>query len=135
MQEEVSLYWNEDHTEYAVLVSRGFGAGFSTWECSTLAYDARVIEFYLQHKNDEEWMRTVEKFDPESPAHKEAKKFFKSLEYHDYYVHLHKKNKGFFYNLYNKIYMDHHVPHIYVFLRIINCVMVRIMSILFAKRA
>lgn len=42
------LYLNEDGDQYAVLVSRGFGAGWSTWNPSRrFAYDKRVIELYL----------------------------------------------------------------------------------------
>lgn len=81
----VQPYWNEDKTEYAVLVSQGFGAGWSTWNKRELAYDSRVVEFYLAHKDDEEWMRTVEESglmsQEESAAHKEAKEFFESIGY------------------------------------------------------
>ena len=31
----------------AILVSRGYGAGWSTWEGRELAYDKRVVEKYL----------------------------------------------------------------------------------------
>lgn len=37
----------------AVLVSPGYGAGWSTWEGKKLAYDKRVVEFWLQYKDDE----------------------------------------------------------------------------------
>lgn len=81
------LYWNEDKTEYAVLVSQGFGAGWSTWNQRELAYDSRVVEFYLTHKDDEEWMHTVEESGlmsrEESFAHKEARKFFESIGYNE----------------------------------------------------
>lgn len=36
-----------------VLVSPGFGAGWSTWNCPQLAYDKRVIEYWLNHKKDD----------------------------------------------------------------------------------
>ena len=77
----VQPYWNEDHTEYAVLVSYLFGACWSSWEVRELSYDSRVVEFWLAHKDDEEWMRTVTDFNKESPAHKEAREFFKSIGY------------------------------------------------------
>ena len=41
------LYINEDGTAYAVLISPGFGAGWSSWEGKKLAYDRRVIELFL----------------------------------------------------------------------------------------
>lgn len=82
---DVELYWNEDHSMYAVLVSYGFGAGWSTWGDSRLAYDKRIVEFWLKHKDDKEWMNTVDiygsSFREESPAHKEAAKFFESIGY------------------------------------------------------
>lgn len=80
------LYWNDDHTKYAVLVSRGFGAGWATWNDMALAYDKRVVEFWLAHKDDEEWMRAVtqSKYSSvvsQSKANKEAVAFFHSIGY------------------------------------------------------
>lgn len=81
------LYWNDKHTKYAVLVSRGFGAGWATWNDMTLAYDKRVVEFWLAHKNDEEWMRAVTQSKygatKQSEANKEAVTFFRSIGYDD----------------------------------------------------
>lgn len=82
------LYWNEDHSDYAVLVSHGFGAGWSTWSTQDgaphLACDKRIVEFWLAHKDNKEWMRSVDTMlDTESPASKEAASFFKSIGYHN----------------------------------------------------
>ena len=74
---ESELYWNEDHTAYAVLVSKGFGAGWSSWEGSELAYDARVVKFWLDHKDNEKWMHDVDSCRVDNPAVEEAKTFFK----------------------------------------------------------
>ena len=79
MNKNIPLYYNEDKTAFGVLVSYGFGAGFSTWSEHELAYDRRVIEFWLAHKNDERWMREVERYNPESPEHKEACAFFNEI--------------------------------------------------------
>lgn len=76
MNKNIPLYYNEDKTKFGVLVSYGFGAGWSTWNEHELAYDKRVIEFWLAHKDDERWMREVERYHPESPEHKEACDFF-----------------------------------------------------------
>ena len=86
--DNVELFWNEDHTKYAVLVSGGFGAGFSSWEGKELAYDKRVVVFWLEHKDNKEWMRTVNQTKysssiPQSDANKEAVAFFKSIGYDD----------------------------------------------------
>ena len=45
----MELYWNNEHTRYAVLVSSGYGAGWSSWNQSELAYDKRVVEYYMTH--------------------------------------------------------------------------------------
>ena len=77
------LYLNENGTKYAVLVSYGYGAGWSSWSERFLAYDKRVVEFWLAHKNDKQWMREVERYGSgsrqESPAHKEAREFFTNV--------------------------------------------------------
>lgn len=55
---EVKTYVNPaNKDERGVLVSCGYGAGWSTWNYDRrLAYDARVVEFWLDHKeaSDEE---------------------------------------------------------------------------------
>lgn len=44
----VELYKNE-YGEIAVLVSRGYGAGWSTWNCyPESAWDKRVVELFIQ---------------------------------------------------------------------------------------
>ena len=53
------LYWtNKKHTTYAVLVSPGYGCGWSTWneEFKELAFDKRIVEYVIEHKkNKEQW--------------------------------------------------------------------------------
>lgn len=49
----MEYYYNEDKTKVAVLVSYGFGAGWSTWNDKCLAYDKRVVEFWLDHNTVE----------------------------------------------------------------------------------
>lgn len=75
----MNLYWNDTHTAYAALISPGFGAGWSSWEGTELAYDKRVVEFWLAHKDDEKWMKAIKNF--ESSAHDEAANFFRSIGY------------------------------------------------------
>lgn len=80
MYKGVELY--KKGKRYAVLVSPGYGAGWSIWNDSRLAYDKRVVEFWLSHKEDKNFMETVERFDrPESDAHKEAREFSESCGY------------------------------------------------------
>lgn len=47
------VHWNENRTEYAVLVSPGWGAGWSSWngsENNRIAWDKRIVEFVLRMK-------------------------------------------------------------------------------------
>lgn len=43
-------YYNEND-ELGVLISVGFGAGWSTWNDEGLAYDKRIIEKWLEKNN------------------------------------------------------------------------------------
>lgn len=86
MNKNIPLYYNEDKTKFGVLVSYGFGAGWSTWEKPELAYDRRVIEFWLAHKNDAQWKKDISTYSREmNPVLKEAYAFFKSIGYNDVY--------------------------------------------------
>ena len=80
-----SLYYNADHTAAAVLISPGFGAGWSTWEGSELAWRREIVEFFLAHKDNEQWMNTVDRYNcdawEQSMANREAEEFFKSIGY------------------------------------------------------
>ena len=51
----MELYEKGDGT-FAVLVSPGYGAGWSTWDRKELAYDKRIIEYYLAHCDDRDFM-------------------------------------------------------------------------------
>ena len=56
------LYWeDETHDRYGVLVSHGYGAGWSSWNSPRLAYDRKVIEYWKDNyeanpKVVEEWL-------------------------------------------------------------------------------
>lgn len=76
MNKDIPLYYNEDKTKFGVLVSHGFGAGWSTWEGHELAYDRRVIEFWFAHQNNKQWMNEIGRYRPESPEYEEAREFF-----------------------------------------------------------
>lgn len=79
------MEYYEENGKIGVLVSPGYGAGWSTWGAKELAYDKRIVEFWLSHKDDKEFMRTVTESGllsrDESKAHKEAVQFFKSIGY------------------------------------------------------
>ena len=77
---EHELYLNEDGTKYAVLVSYGYGAGWSSWNEPWFAYDKRIVEFWLAHKDDNNWLETcASTFRKDSPARKEAYEFFTNV--------------------------------------------------------
>lgn len=47
------VYWNSDHTAYAVLISPGYGFGWATRNYSDMnriAWDKRIVEFVLVTK-------------------------------------------------------------------------------------
>lgn len=51
-------FYRNDKNQVAVLVSRGYGSGFSTWhENKEIAYDSRVIQLWMDHPHKEEWCR------------------------------------------------------------------------------
>lgn len=84
MNKNIEFYYNKDHTAVAVLVSVGFGAGWSSWNIIELAYDKRVVEYWLAHKDDEEWMAAIDKFS-ENDIKKQAEKDFAAMGYHHVY--------------------------------------------------
>lgn len=54
----VEKYYNEND-ELGVLISGGFGAGWSTWNNKELAYDKRVIEKWLENVSSDEMCNFV----------------------------------------------------------------------------
>lgn len=52
-------YYNENN-ELGVLISVGFGAGWSTWNDTELAYDKRIIEKWLEGATSDEMADYVE---------------------------------------------------------------------------
>ena len=55
----VERYYNENG-ELGVLISAGFGAGWSTWNDADLAYDKRIIEKWLKHPTANEMRDYIE---------------------------------------------------------------------------
>lgn len=49
----VEKYYNENN-ELGVLISAGYGAGWSTWNQPELAYDKRIIEKWLEGVTEDE---------------------------------------------------------------------------------
>lgn len=55
----VEKYYNEND-ELGVLISVGWGAGWSTWNNEELAYDKRIIEKWLEKVSADEMCEYVE---------------------------------------------------------------------------
>ena len=55
----VEKYYNENG-ELGVLVSYGYGAGWSTWNDKKLAYDKRIVEKFLDDVSSDEMCNFVE---------------------------------------------------------------------------
>lgn len=67
----------------AVLVAPGYGAGWSTWNQPALAYDKRVVEYYLERKDDKDLCKKISRLNTDE--NKKASKYFESLGYKDVY--------------------------------------------------
>lgn len=50
-------YYNEKN-ELAVLISPGWGAGWSSWNSQDIAWDKRIVEKWMNEKPDEDTMQT-----------------------------------------------------------------------------
>lgn len=62
----IERYYNEKN-ELGVLVSGGFGAGWSTWNSKELAYDKRIVEKWLKGVSSDEMCNFVESLGYPSP--------------------------------------------------------------------
>ena len=84
----VELYYNDDRSAYAVLISPGWGSGWYTAnpEYPEIAYDKRVVEWFLAHNDD--YFNQISKsgfvgFD--TKEYHDARKFFDELGYTEMY--------------------------------------------------
>lgn len=77
-------YYENEKGQVAVLVSTGYGAGWSTWNQRALAYDKRVVEFWLSKKDDENFMKEIRSVS-DNDAKKMTRELFESFGYTDVY--------------------------------------------------
>lgn len=80
--DDVALYCKDD--KIGVLISSDFGATWSVDQDKRLAYDKRVIDFWLEHKDDKEFMRDIDSF-RENPNKTYMEKVFSMYGYDDVY--------------------------------------------------
>lgn len=76
-------YYEKDG-QIAILVSGGFGAGWSTWNYQEVAYDKRIVEFWLSKKDDKQFMRNIDSLS-DNATKKETKALFASWGYPNVY--------------------------------------------------
>lgn len=82
MYNGVELY--EQDRNVAVLISESFGAPWSSGVDQRLAYDKRIVEFWMEHKDDTEFMRAMDAYHS-NPIQKYAEKLFSEWGYEDIY--------------------------------------------------
>lgn len=78
MYNGVEIY--EKNDKVAVLVSPGYGSGWSSDQDEKLAYDKRVVEFWLEHKDDHEFMKDMDSWG-KNAIKENAEELFKSWGY------------------------------------------------------
>lgn len=76
----MEYYYNADGTQIGVLVSYGFGAGWSTWGDRNLAVDKRIIEYWFAHKDNPQWRKDINSF-CDNPAITDMHNFLNSIGY------------------------------------------------------
>lgn len=79
----LEYYYNEDG-DIVVLISEQFGSGWSTSNGGKieLAVDKRIVEFFLKHIDDSDYMQKLSSFN-DNEVKTEAKKYFASMGYKD----------------------------------------------------
>ena len=60
---KINVETQEKNGKIAVLVSHGYGAGWSTWKCKDLAYDKRVVEIFDKYppKQNNEQLKEIQR--------------------------------------------------------------------------
>ena len=76
---DFELYENEDGTAYAVLVSTNYGVEWSRGN-PFLACNKDIVEFWLAHKDDEQFMKEVGSYgfmrNKDNPVYQEVLRYF-----------------------------------------------------------
>lgn len=86
----VERHYDKTGKKVAVLVSYGYGAGWSTWyhgeaeEPFAIAIDKRVVEFWLQHRDDAEYLKALDAY-KDNDVKRAASELFRTWGYEDVY--------------------------------------------------
>ncbi len=90
MREGIEPYWNEDHTKYAVLVTKGMHTGWTVMNVPEVAYDKRIVEYVIEHLKIPGWQESFEyknsNFCESNHCFKEFDDFLCSISYEDMYL-------------------------------------------------
>lgn len=84
----IERYYDKTGKKVAVLVSYGYGAGWSTWhydeteEPFAIAFDKRVVEFWLAHKDDAAYVKALDAYQ-DNETKKEARELFEQWGYNN----------------------------------------------------
>ena len=83
---DIEYYYN-DKGEIGILVSYGYGAGWSSWSeyGIKLAVDKRIIEKFNEHIDDDEWCREIGSFH-DNDIQTEFQNFLSSIGYDNVYL-------------------------------------------------
>ena len=83
---DIEYYYN-DKGEIGILVSYGYGAGWSSWSeyGIKLAVDKRIIEKFNEHIDDDEWRREIDSFH-DNDIKTEFQNFLSSIGYDNVYL-------------------------------------------------
>ena len=86
MMKDIEYYYN-DKGEIGILVSYGYGAGWSSWSeyGIKLAVDKRIIEKFNEHIDDDEWRREIDSFH-DNDIKTEFQNFLSSIGYDNVYL-------------------------------------------------
>ena len=80
-------YYYNDKGEIGILVSYGYGAGWSSWSeyGIKLAVDKRIIEKYNENIDDDEWRKEIDSFH-DNDIKTEFQNFLSSIGYDNVYL-------------------------------------------------
>ena len=83
---DIEYYYN-DKGEIGILVSYGYGAGWSSWSeyGIKLAVDKRIIEKFNEHINNDEWRMAIDSFH-DNDIKTEFQNFLSSIGYDNVYL-------------------------------------------------
>lgn len=97
IKDGIELYWNEEHTKYAILVSDGL-IGWTVMNIPEVAYDKRIVEYVVNHMNNDWWKEGCAIESPmslfwKSELYYRFDEFLNSIGYNDIYLPAIKKVK------------------------------------------